>query len=315
LFIVRAAVAAWQMAGKHRPSWVLAGSGLTAPIAWLAAIRARAKSAVYAHGLDLIAPSKVYRALWIPIIRRLDLCLVNSRHTGQLAQSVGVAEKKIVVINPGVDLPIEDVHDAASGFRARHSLGEGPILLSVGRLTSRKGLSDFIANAFPRVVAHSPTVQLVVIGDYAPDALIGSGAALWQDAMEAAGKHGIASHLHHLGVVSDEELALAYREAAVHVFPVRATKGDVEGFGMVALEAASRGTPTIAFSVGGVPDAIGQGQSGLLIEPGNYDEFAVAVCGIIDDPWNRKLAKEFAAERSWYRFGERIRAILALRAG
>jgi len=271
LFVVRAAIAAWQMAARHRPSWVLAGSGLTAPMAWLAAIRARARSAVYAHGLDLIVPSSVYRALWIPIIRRLDLCLVNSRHTAELAQGVGIAKQKIVVINPGVDQPAEDASDTMAGFRTRHGLGQGPILLSVGRLTRRKGLSEFVANAFPRIAAHSPTVQLVVIGDYAPDALTGGGAELWQDVMEVAGRCGVTAHVHHLGVVDDDELAAAYREAVAHVFPVRAIEGDIEGFGMVALEAASRGTPTIAFSVGGVPDAIGEGQSGMLIEPGNYD--------------------------------------------
>ncbi len=63
----------------------------------------------------------------------------------------------------------------------------------------------------------------------------------------------------------------------MHVFPVIEIPGDVEGFGMVAIEAASQGVPTVAFRVGGIPDAIADGVSGRLIAPGDYAALSDAI--------------------------------------
>src|SRR3546814_12930756 len=70
---------------------------------------------------------------------------------------------------------------------------------------------------------------------------------------------------------------LVYKAASAHIFPVREIPGDPEGFGMVAVEAAAHGVPTIAFATGGIVDAVAEGESGRLIRPGDYGAFAGVV--------------------------------------
>jgi phosphatidylinositol alpha-1,6-mannosyltransferase len=128
LFLVATLWRATCLAWRRKPEWVIAGSGLAAPIAWLAARCAGAKSAVYLHGLDIVAPSRLYQWLWLPFIRRCDLAIVNSANTAKLAQSRGVQPANTHVLHPGTDLPTLDAA-AARDFRQRHSFVQRPLLL------------------------------------------------------------------------------------------------------------------------------------------------------------------------------------------
>jgi phosphatidylinositol alpha-1,6-mannosyltransferase len=116
-----------------------------------------------------------------------------------------------------------------------------------------------------------------------------------------------------LGRCDESTLGAAYQAADMHIFPVLDLPGDVEGFGMVALESAAHGLPTVAFAVGGIPDAVLDGQTGKLVEPGNYVALGKAVI--------RQLAhgregatvaacRDFAANKAWPVFGERLRSLL-----
>ena len=311
IFLLRAFFVALAASVKRKPAWVIAGSGLSAPIAWFAGLLVGARRAVYVHGLDLVVSSFVYRWLWLPFIRRCELCIANSRHTAGLARQAGVNPEHIVIVNPGVEAPrLPRNAGHSSSFRDRHELGNGPLLLSVGRLTQRKGMLEFVTHAMPEILACAPNARLVVIGDDAPDALSGTGKGLWSRVLHNAGKLGIESSLVHVGVIDDDDLAAAYSAAAVHVFPVRSIPGDVEGFGMVALEAAAWGTPTVAFAVGGVPDAVKDGESGFLVAPDDYVAFAKATCDLLVNPWARQSPALFAESHSWARFGDQLREAL-----
>ncbi|HWI25092.1 MAG TPA: glycosyltransferase, partial [Lysobacter sp.] len=153
------------LARAARPDVVLAGSGLTAPAAVTAARAASAQPAVYLHGLDIVAPSRLYRLAWWPCIRQCRRVLVNSTNTRRLAMAAGVEASRIHIVHPGTDLPTADP-SARARFRAAHGIAShAPVLLSVGRLTTRKGLAEFVARAFPQIVAAHPDARLLVIGD------------------------------------------------------------------------------------------------------------------------------------------------------
>ena len=100
--------ALWQglrSARRLSPDVVLAGSGLTAPMAWLAARASGARAAVYLHGLDVTVGHPLYRLVWHPFLRRMDHVVVNSSATRGLAEGIGIAPGRITVVPPGVALP------------------------------------------------------------------------------------------------------------------------------------------------------------------------------------------------------------------
>src|SRR5690606_30377609 len=115
-------------------------------------------------------PSWIYQRLWLPFIRRCDVAIANSANTARLAMSKGVLKDRLSVIHPGTDLHNPD---AVSGleFRRRYHLGEGLLLLSVGRMTPRKCLMEFVRDVFPLVLAEQPNAFLLIIGSDAKDAL------------------------------------------------------------------------------------------------------------------------------------------------
>ena len=154
--------------------------------------------------------------------------------------------------------------------------------------------------------------MLVIIGDEAPDALHGSAIGARSRLLELATAQGMAESVRHLGALDDEQLSLAYAASDVHVFPVREVEGDVEGFGMVAIEAAAYGLPTVAFAVGGVPDAVADGISGYLVKPGDYDAFADCVSQALDgEPrLDRRHIAEFAQAFNWSEFTRRMMKVL-----
>jgi phosphatidylinositol alpha-1,6-mannosyltransferase len=311
-FLLASAVAAVRTARRDRPDLVLAGSGLTAPAAWLAARASGARAAAYVHGLDVAVRHPIYRAIWHPVLRRMDVVIANSGPTAELVRALGVAEDKLRIVHPGVSIPNAPQSQAAlRAFRDQHGLGEARLLLSVGRLADRKGLREFVRQALPGIVREAPDVRLVVIGDVPTDSLLAGEQA--RDSIQAeADAAGIGKHLRFLGRVEEGDLLAAYQSAAIHVFPVREIPGNPEGFGMVAIEAAAQGLPTVAFATGGIVDAVRDSVSGRLVPPGDYLRLSEAILGLLKDDPNRwhPLAKGFARDFSWPVIGGAL--ILAL---
>jgi phosphatidylinositol alpha-1,6-mannosyltransferase len=309
VFLLGCAWRGWGLARRLGPSLVMAGSGLTAPIAWGLARLAGARSAVYLHGLDIIAPSAVYQAAWLPFIRRCDLVLVNSANTRQLAIEAGVSPGRISILHPGTGMPVLDPA-AGEAFRQERDYGARPLLLSVGRLTRRKGLAEFVTAALPLIVAEHPDTLLLVIGGEAHDALHGATGNEQARIQALAQEAGVASALRFLGRCDEATLCAAYQAADCHVFPVLDVPGDVEGFGMVALESAAHGLPTVAFAVGGIPDAVDTARSGALVPSGDYAGFAREVLRFLEPDARSGFSdtsRAFAEGMEWSRFGERLR--------
>jgi phosphatidylinositol alpha-1,6-mannosyltransferase len=310
-FLLVSAWKTWREARAWHPDIILAGSGLTAPLALIAARSCKARAVAYAHGLDLTAPHPVYRALWLPAIKKLDGLIANSRATQKQAENIGVTAERIRIVHPGVSLPEPDnsPSEARQRFRAEHQLGEGPILLSVGRLTTRKGLREFVSEVLPLVVEQFPEVQLVVIGDAPKDSLHADIQSV-ESIVAAAKRVGVEKYLRFLGKRFGSELTDAYAGTDLHVFPVRHLPNDPEGFGMVAIEAAAHGLATVAYATGGVIDAVSEGVSGYLVEPGNAPAFAKQVCRALEQQLPEAGIHHFAEQFAWKKFGNKIRDFL-----
>ncbi|EIL97153.1 MULTISPECIES: glycosyltransferase family 4 protein [Rhodanobacter] len=332
-FLLQARVLARREARAWKPDIMLAGSGLTAPIARSAARLCGAKTCVYVHGLDVAVRHPVYRAIWLRAIRSADRVIANSHATAELCRSVGVDPARIAIVHPGVDLPVEAadkveqgpepssrrkpgssafasslvVPGGAARFRQAHRLGDRPLLLSVGRLSTRKGLREFVSHVLPRIVAARPKALLLVVGD-APRQALHAEAQTPESIRAAAEAAGVGGHLLFLGTITDyAELGTIYRASDVHVFPVRQIHGDPEGFGMVAVEAAAHGLPSVAFATGGIVDAVAEGRSGHLVSPGDYAALSNAIVAtLIERESLRRSCIEFAHRFAWTEFGVQL---------
>ncbi len=302
---------AW-LALRRGPGVVMAGSGLTGPLAWFCARICGARAAVYLHGLDIIVPNRVYQWLWVPCLRRCDIVLVNSRNTARLARAAGIAAARISVLHPGTDVAEWDPM-ARDRFRALHGLHGRSVILSVGRLTRRKGLAEFIDRCLPAIVAAAPSTMMVIVGEEATDALHGGAGPEGPRIAAIAARHGLSGNVLLVGRCDEAGLRDAYHGADLHVFPVLDLPGDVEGFGMVALESAAHGLRTAAFDVGGISDAMDPPATGTLVPSGDYATMAGSVLALLSaapSEQQQQACRRFALDKSWRHFGERLRDII-----
>lgn len=307
-FLLGTIVDGLRLAVWHRPRVIFAGSGLTGLPALLLARMVGAKAFVYVHGLDIVARNWIYRMVFLPAIRSCDNVLANSESTHNLALEIGVAPERVAVLHPGVSLRPPPPTEAIAQFRNRIGAGERPILLSVGRLTRRKGLAEFIEHAYGAIVDAVPDVLLLIVGDTARDAAQKQGSEIPEGIRKAIESRHLENHVIMLGQLDEGSLDLAYSAASVHVFPIREIPGDVEGFGMVALEAAAHGAPTVAFRVGGVPDAVADNVSGYLIPPEQYGDFAAMTIACLKGEAQPADCAGFASRFAWPVFGRHLRA-------
>lgn len=298
---------------RWKPDVILAGSGLTAPTARLLSKLCGARSAAYLHGFDITVNHGTYRRLWRPTFKKLDRVIVNSTPTQALAIAAGVSQNSISIVHPGVSLPeVSQPAESIAAFKEKYGLTGKKILLSVGRLTTRKGLREFVELALPAIVQAEPDAMLLVIGE-APKNSLGAGIQSVESIQEQAEKSAVIGHIRFLGVITESLLATAYEAANVHVFPVRHIPDDPEGFGMVAIEAAAHGLPTVAFATGGVVDAVAEGQSGHLVESEDYAKLAQAALQILTSGKTAEHTNTttlFAQEFAWSYFGQRIATAL-----
>lgn len=314
LFMLIALCKAFWTAVCFKPNVIIAGSGLTAPLVWLISKLTGAKSVVYLHGFDITAAHWVYQKIWVPFFKHIDFVIVNSTPTETLAMNTGVLEKKLSIVHPGVTLPVTAQSSSAiQSFKKKYNLEHKKILLSVGRLTTRKGLKEFVENSLAYIVHQEPDVILVVVGE-SPRNSLGAGLQTREEILEAARKNQIENHILFLGVITDnEQLATIYEAADVHVFPVRHIPDDPEGFGMVAIEAAAHGLPTVAFATGGIVDAVKQNESGWLVEKNDYEALAKQIIMALEQPKSTGQCQYFAEQFEWSIFGKKIAEVSVLK--
>jgi phosphatidylinositol alpha-1,6-mannosyltransferase len=309
LFLSIALLKGWRPARKTSIDLVLGGSGLVAPVTWLFSMLAKAHSFVFVHGLDLVVDNIVFQRLFVPFIRRHDRVIANSQNTRELAISKGSHPDKVTIVNPGSIIPPESSLLDATQSRARLGFENKKLILFVGRMVRRKGLAEFLEKAWPRIVAGEPDALLLVAGDSPDDALVKDPEGATR-LVQAIARHGTET-VHFLGTVDDETLWTCYAAAEALVFPLIRVVGDVEGFGMVAIEAAASGTPTVAFPVGGVVDAVADGINGVLVPEGDYEAFADAVVSICKGgPPSRTACRKHAETFSWEAHGQKLLKVL-----
>ena len=299
-----------RLARARDHSLVIGGSGLAAPLVRASARQRGAYTVCFVHGLDLVVENAFYRRCCLPALRAMDRIIANSRNTACLASDVGIQSDRIHVLNPGVQ--IGDEQPVSLFHSAFPQAVDRKLLLSVGRLLPRKGLVDFVGKVLPQLVEEYPDILLVVAGGTAKNALqrVGNEAHRLAEVVSRIRMH---DHVLLTGQIDGQILASLYSAARLMVFPVKDITGDVEGFGMVALEAAAHGLPTVAFDAGGVSDAVSDGVSGTIVEPGDFQRMIEVIAEYLADKpgyANASSCRTYAENYAWPRYGERLRDLL-----
>ncbi|MHA3059182.1 glycosyltransferase family 4 protein [Acinetobacter sp. ANC 4636] len=301
LFLILSFIRAFWICITQPTDTLFAGSGLTAPIVVLLAKVFRKKSIIYIHGLDIGTNNKIYNLCWVPFIRNADQVIANSSPTYELCLKKKVVKGKLSIIHPGVTYPPKPKNEELiQGLKDKYSLNDKKILISVGRLTERKGMNEFIDQCFSKVVDTLPDTVLVIIGD-TPSQSLNKNLQSKELILTTAKKHNLTNNIIFTGnIQNDDILASFYYLADLHVFPVKHIPHDPEGFGMVAIEAAAHGTPTVAFATGGIVDAVKQNYSGLLITPNDYTLFTNTILDALKPQTiSADNCQQYAAQFSW----------------
>lgn len=312
LFLIFAFIKTFWICLTQRPDILFAGSGLTAPITVFWAKIFRKKSLIYIHGLDIGTDNLAYNLIWVPAIRMADKVIANSTPTFEICVQKGVHQNKLEIIFPGVSFPAPNKNqNLINILKAQFQLEDKKVLISVGRLTTRKGILEFIENSLSIIIQSCPNTILVIIGD-TPSQSLNKNLQSKESILIAAKKHNIQNNILFTGNISDDELLSSwYYLADIHIFPVKNIPNDPEGFGMVAIEAAAHGTPTVAFATGGIIDAVQHQETGFLIENQDYEKLTKTIVNYLKnkDFIDQQKCKYHAEQFAWYNLAKKFNKI------
>lgn len=206
-----------------------------------------------------------------------------SGFTGSLVTEWTGAKTRVHIIGNGVDPQLLAPAPKPTHLLERYGLSNKRVVLTLSRITERKGHDD-VLRALPPVLESFPDTVYVI-----------AGTGGHQDRLKAlAHDLGLDDHVLFCGFVPGEELADHYNLCDLYVMASREieSKGDVEGFGITYLEAGACGKPVVACTSGGIADAVEHGVNGLLVPPGDTGSLAAAIISVLGDD---DLAKRLGA--------------------
>ncbi|GAA4814379.1 glycosyltransferase family 4 protein [Streptomyces ziwulingensis] len=227
----------------------------------------------------------------------------RSRIAGALSER---AAARMVQLPPGVDEQTFHPGSGGEAVRARLGLTERPVVVCVSRLVPRKG-QDTLIRALPRILAAEPDTVLLIVG----------GGPYENELRRLARETGVARAVRFTGAVPWSELPAHYGAGDVFAMPCRTRRGglDVEGLGIVYLEASATGLPVVAGDSGGAPDAVLDGETGWVVRGDRPEQTADRITALLGDEALRRRMGErgrrWVEERwRWDLLAERLRALL-----
>lgn len=287
------------LATNRRIQVIHLSDALLAPLGVFLKTLFRVPVVVTVHGLDITFDNAAYQWLIPRCLRRMDKLICVSTYTRDQCLRRDIPAALCEVIPNGVNMSefaCNFSEDGLASLAARLGarLTGRKALLTVGRLIERKGVVHFLDAILPRVLAHCPDACYLIIGEGPLREVIET---------RIASLH-LEDHVVLLGQVDDATLKAAYHQAALFVMPNVPVPNDIEGFGLVALEAGAAGRFVVASRLDGIPEAVVSSQNGLLVDPGDTQGFADAIVTLLADDAQRaaqgRAAREFVRQHySW----------------
>lgn len=262
-------------------------------VAWRVARRTGVPYAVTLHGSDVFMAERnrlfgVMAARALAGAAHVTSCSADLRDR-LLALGGGEHADKVLLVANGTDLqPAAAAAPPAAALRRRLGVGAGArLVVAVGRLVYKKGFR-YLLEAAPEILGEHPEAVLV----------IGGGGDLAAELRRRAAELGVADRVLFTGGLSHPEVLELIAAAEVFVMPsVRDPRGNVDGLPIVVLEAMAAGRPVVATDVAGMPLAVADGDTGLLVPPADPAALAAAVGGLLADPERARRLGDAARRR------------------
>jgi len=252
---------------------------------------------VLAHGSEVLVnfykrnfAKKFFRRFYEKAKRIISI----SQYTKNLLVGLGFPEEKITVIHPGINtaLFMEETNEShVLGIKQRYGLTGRKVLLTLARLDPRKG-QDMVIRALPLVKNFDRDIAYLICGEGKDRPRLEKIVAACQ----------VKDNVFFVGVLSEDQKILFFDACDIFIQPSRQAGNWVEGFGITFLEAAIRRKPIIAGNHGGVPEAVLDGTTGLLVNPTNPQEIAGAIIKLLKDEAAAAKLGERARERCLQEF-------------
>lgn len=247
--------------------------------------------AVYAYGEDVtcVRESPKAAARLAAKLNESQAVIAISKFTAAEVAKIGVSEKQVQVIPPGIDsAPYHRVsEEAIESLRARLGLQNKKVILTLARLAPRKG-HDIIVRSLQSLTEAVPNVHYLIVGHGDPQTL-----------RTLAQEEGVAERVTIVDYIADEELPTLFHLGDVYAMVSRwdpATR-EVEGFGIVYLEAGASGKPCVAGSHGGSSDAVENEVTGFVVDPTSVTEVQSALRALLTDDALAQKMGEAGRER------------------
>lgn len=257
LFFIRHFVGGFIDIKRLKIEHIHVGDGVLAPLGYVLSRLAGIPVSATIHGLDVTYGNPIFKLLVLPFVRRIDSCMCVSEATKKECLARGFMAERLQVIGLGI-VPGERNPDQSTpplSAELKSFVAGKRVLLSVGRLVPRKGVYWLIEEVMPKLSDN--------------DVLLVAGSGEDSERIERLIQRlKLNDRVKMLGQVTNDELRRLYECADVFLMPNIPQPGNVEGFGIVVLEAASTGLPVAASRLGGIIDALKPG-TGYLFEPQN----------------------------------------------
>lgn len=243
-----------------------------------------------AYGNDIVTPrSKIEAQLQKLILRNARCVIAISHFTKEALLRLGVKPDNIVIMFPKMDFARFDVKQDTAQLKQQYNLLGKKVILSVGRLVRRKGFDKTI-EAMPNILKEIPNAFYLIVGN-GPD----------KEYLEnLAEQQGVSGQFRIIPDCEDDILPQFYHACDVFCMPSRyiMEKGDVEGFGIVFLEANACKKPVVGGNSGGQPDAIEDGKNGLLCNPESPEDITEKILCLLSDTARSKAMGEYGYDRA-----------------
>ncbi|HLR24590.1 MAG TPA: glycosyltransferase family 4 protein [Fodinibius sp.] len=284
-------------ARETRADVILFSSMVTASLAWALQKRIDIPMVTINHGRDVTLPVDIYQWFVPKVFDALDGVISVSRATRDECIKRGMTPEKGVALPNGLDLKRlgNYPHKQESRNRLQKNfripLDQKFMLLTVGRMVERKGHEWFVREVMPRL---DDRVVYVTVGD----------GPQFDDIEQAAEESSYSKRIFLLGRQPDEVLKQAYAAADLFVMPNIPVDGDMEGFGIVLLEANMAQTPAVAADLEGIRDVIAQGKNGYRVPTRDAGQFAATITELLDSRLHEfsELSRKYVKEQFNWNF-------------